>query len=43
MVEILLETRIAAPRERVFHLTRSIDLHTLDGTRTACSSALSRT
>jgi ligand-binding SRPBCC domain-containing protein len=35
MVEILLETRIRAPRERVFDLTRSIDLHTrsLDWTR----------
>lgn len=28
MVEIHLETRIHAPRERVFDLTRSIDLHT---------------
>ena len=35
MVKILLETRIHAPRERVFDLTRSIDLHTrsLDWTR----------
>lgn len=35
MITIRLSTRIAAPRERVFDLTRSIDLHTrsLDWTR----------